>query len=306
MQAATDIPAPSEIAADSDHKLLARLEHEYPSQVDRSYELELRSIWKTSPLQQIIKRPRQFDPYSKIYYLRSAAPPGAWQIDLVDFTSLLTESSKKYALMLIEIPSRFLWACPVKANSQAVPLRRTMRAYRKFAENEIETLTSVYGDDYFNNIAFRAYNDVLHVNVFTHVADDDHVTKGDFLGILDIAIRNFRELLSKAQALALTSSNDWHQLLQKVIKVYNTNPHPALNGQTPQDVHANYELAYSIYKRDLAYNKTLKAKHAQFFRYKPDDRVRILKKYWKDADKKRRLVRFPIEIYKVVRQDGNK
>jgi len=121
-----------------------------------------------------------------------------------------------------------------------LPLWRgwSRKAYEKFFEDHDGNLSNVYGDDEFNSKWFKAFNDVLNVNVHTGVAKDDHISKySDRLGIIDRLVRTLRKLMNKY--MLLPNTTQWSKWLPEIISVYNKTPHASLNDRTPDEASAD-------------------------------------------------------------------
>jgi hypothetical protein len=99
--------------------------------------------------------------------LHITAPPGNWQIDVVYFPSERIQSSHNhgFVLLLVEIPSRFVWARPLKGRNMR---RDILPLYQEFVAETLQDspLIGIYGDTQFNAVFFRAFNDALDVQVF--------------------------------------------------------------------------------------------------------------------------------------------
>jgi len=135
----------------------------------------LKMLVQNDPFNQQAKRPR-----SVKVGLRITAPPGSWQIDIIDLPRKRLsrgDTNFKSFLLLVEIPSRFAWAKPISGKSD----RQILMAYKEFVietlGNGSDPLISVWGDEAFNSLEFRAYNSVIDVQVYTNTAKHDHITK---------------------------------------------------------------------------------------------------------------------------------
>jgi hypothetical protein len=119
--------------------------------------------------------------------LKITGPPGAYKIDLIFLPKYRSSNGGiTIFLLLVEIPSRKAFAYPIKSQKPA----DILDAYEQFYKDHNGNLSNVYGDDEFNSEWFKAFNDVLNVNVHTGIAKDDHMSKhSNRLGIIDRLIR---------------------------------------------------------------------------------------------------------------------
>ena len=311
-------------------KLLKKLVHDGQYQVanNKDLELRLRTLVRDDPLNQMAKRPRGLKPE-----LRITAPPGSWQIDVVVIPKRRYpegRNGEEMFLMLIEIPSRYVWARPITDASMVTILK----VYEEFVVEQItqdsNPLVRIYADKAFNNTDFRAYNSVLQIQVFTSVAEQDHITKyGDFMGILDRCVRTLRDYLQKYM---LRVRRRWADVLQDVIDLYNDTPNESLSipppeegeeeeaeslipgwvpqsdvQETPKFFHEHFYIMRRRYKQDLDFNTELLKEHNNFFdRFKVGDRVRYLIATYKKFSDKKYIPRYTRGIFVVVAKDGNK
>jgi hypothetical protein len=160
-------------------------------------------------------------------------------------------------------------------------------------------LIDVYGENEFNSEWFRAFNDVLNVNVHTGVAEEDHNSKhSNRLGIIDRLVRTLRKLMNKY--MLLQNTTQWSKWLPHIISVYNKTPHSSLNNRTPNEVSADVDGMEKRFRQDVKYNQ---AEDAQETPVSVGDTVRIWTK--KETFAKEGPT-FSKELYVVVKKDGFK
>jgi hypothetical protein len=202
----------------------------------------------------------------------------------------------------VEIPSRKAFAYPVKSRKPA----DILDAYEKFYKDHDGNLSNVYGDDEFNSEWFKAFNDVLDVNVQTGIAKDavgDHISKhSNRLGIID---RLVRTLMNKY--MLLQNDTQWCKWLPKIISVYNKTPHSSLNNRTPDEVSADVINIYNIgiekrFHQDVKYNQ-LEAENAMDTPVSVGDTVRVLENKTTFA---KEGPTFSKKLHVVVKKDGFK
>jgi hypothetical protein len=228
--------------------------------------------------------------------LKITGPPGAYQIDLI-FLPKYRSSNRGITifLLLVEIISRKAFAYPIKSKKPS----DILDAYEQFFKDHDGNLSDVYGDNEFNSEWFRAFNDVLNVNVHTGVAKDDHISKhSNRLGIIDRLVRTVRKLMNKY--MLLQNDTHWSKWLPKIISVYNETPHASLNNRTPDEVYADNDEKEKRFRQDIKHNLGEDAKKTPI---SVGDTVRILEK--KEVFAKEGPT-FSKELYVVVKKDGFK
>jgi hypothetical protein len=254
-------------------------------------EKELRHAYKQLEVNQRTQRQKKPDKRLKI-----TGPPGAYQIDLI-FLPKYRSSNRGITifLLLVEIISRKAFAYPIKSKKPS----DILDAYEQFFKDHDGNLSDVYGDNEFNSEWFRAFNDVLNVNVHTGVAKDDHISKhSNRLGIIDRLVRTVRKLMNKY--MLLQNDTHWSKWLPKIISVYNETPHASLNNRTPDEVYADNDEKEKRFRQDIKHNLGEDAKETPI---SVGDTVRILEK--KEVFAKEGPT-FSKELYVVVKKDGFK
>jgi hypothetical protein len=229
-------------------------------------EKELRHAYKQLEVNQRTQRQKK-----PVKLLKITGPPGAYQIDLI-FLPKYRSSNRGITifLLLVEIPSRKAFAYPIKSRKPA----DILDAYEQFFKDQDGNLRDIYGDDEFNSQWFRAFNDVLNVNVHTGIAKDDHISKhSNRLGIIDRLVRTLRKLMNKY--MLLQNTTQWSKWLPHIISVYNKTPHSSLNNRTPDELSADVNGMEKRFRQDVKYNQ---AEDAQETPVSVGDTVRILTK----------------------------
>jgi hypothetical protein len=254
-------------------------------------EKELRHAYKQLEVNQRTQRQKK-----PVKLLKITGPPGAYQIDLI-FLPKYRSSNRGITifLLLVEIPSRKAFAYPLKSQKPAAILD----AYEQFYKDHDGNLNNVYGDDEFNSEWFKAFNDVLNVNVHTGIAKDDHISKhSNRLGIIDRLVRTLRKLMNKY--MLLQNDTQWSKWLPKIISIYNKTPHSSLNNRTPDEVSADVNGMEKRFHQDVKYNQ---AQDAMDTPVSVGDTVRILEK---KATFAKEGPTFSKELYVVVKKEGFK
>jgi hypothetical protein len=172
-----------------------------------------------------------------------------------------------------------------------------MDAYEEFLKDVGEQVNSVAGDDEFNNVEFKEFNNEMYINLYTDVAKEDHIVKGkgDKLGIVDRCIRTIKKYIQKY----MLEHDDfkWTKYIGKLIELYNDMPHQGIKDMTPNEVFDDYDYMKGLYKGQKKHNQTVN----DSFDLKPGDTVRaILGKGTFEKEKQK----FSSELYTVKEQLG--
>ncbi len=255
-------------------------------------EKELRHAYKQQEVNQRTQRQKKPDKHLKI-----TGPPGSYQIDLI-FLPKYRSSNRgvETFLLLVEIPSRKAFAYPIKSKKPS----DILDAYEKFYEDHDGNLSNVYADNEFKPEWFKAFNDVLNVNVHTGIAKDDHISKhSNRLGIIDRLVRTLRKLMNKY--MLLHNSTQWSKWLPDIISLYNKTPHASLNDRTPDEASADVNGLEKRFKMDVRHNQAEDTEKVS--PVSVGDTVRILTK--KETFAKEGPT-FSKELYVVVKKDGYK
>ncbi|KXZ46502.1 hypothetical protein GPECTOR_43g939 [Gonium pectorale] len=177
--------------------------------------------------------------------LQITAPPFSFQIDVFELTRYKKSNAGVYRCFLaVDILSRKAFAYPLKDGRMSTVLG----VYEQFMIDVGEPVNSVAGDAFFDNKAFRTFNETLMVAVYTDVAKDDHITaQGNKLGIVDRATRTLKRYIEKWMLEHDTTK--WTSFLPKVLDLYNGTPHSTHPGDTsPDEVFADIDYMRALYK----------------------------------------------------------
>ena len=246
---------------------------------------KIREFLKNQELNQLFHRPQNK------HFMKINAHPKSFQIDVMMMPQYKASNrGVDRLLLLIDILTRKMFAYPLKGNT----VDDILDAYEQFME-DARSVHSVTGDYQFHAKAFREFNENHDIKVFSDVARDDHVSRGDKLGLIDRAVRTLRSLLLKA--MLLKGNTKWVGFLGEVVKNYNTTPHAALNGDTP-DVMWKDEIG-----QDALFVDGILKNNKAWWDIDTGDYVRILQP--KGAFDKEGQT-YSSEVYKVVGYKGYK
>jgi hypothetical protein len=160
----------------------------------------------------------------KLKHITASFPNEIWQIDLLDYQKYSKQNKGfKYIFIAVDIFTRQARAEPIKAktaeNTSAILAKILQEAKPKV----------IYSDD--GSEWKGQFKKLLQENDIIHVVNDygDH----NSLGIIDRFSRTFKTMIAKYMTGEETKK--WHDILQKLIRIYNNSPHTALEGVKPSE-----------------------------------------------------------------------
>lgn len=234
-------------------------------------------------------------PKKKFRFSRIAAPPWSFQIDVVHMDRYKSQNrGVDRFLLLVEIESRKAFAYVLKSETVA----DVLKAYKRFLKDAQHEPFLVQGDDYFSAKEFVAFNE--NIPVVTDVAAEEHVTKGDPLGILDRLVKTLRAIMEKR--IHADDDPKWPAWLDEVIRDYNHTPHKTLKNKTPDQVYDSLPLIHARWVEDSAYNAEV-SKQVQAH-FKVGDYVR--KRLKKGTFEKGSTQTMSLEVYRVTKVKGTR
>lgn len=232
----------------------------------------------------------QMKPSNAQSYFKINSPPKHYQID----TMYLNYTKTKYVvLVMIDILSRKAFLFPIKDNT----LAEKIRVLSDFL-NEGGEIYGVVGDDEFNKKTFIQFLQENDIDFNFDVANNDHLTKGNRLGIIDRFIRTLRRRILRY--IIEKESLDYFKELDELLKGYNDTPHSSLYNKTPNDVYDSLTLTNIIMELNALHNEQVAELREEL---QVGDFVRIAKE--KKPFQKEGAI-FTQNIYKIQEKDGNK
>ena len=225
----------------------------------------LKSFYSNQEAEQIRRRPSKPKASFKI-----TAPPNSFQLDVVFLPQYRSANNgiDKF-LLLVDVQSRKVYAYPLIKNTA----KAVLDAYEKFILERGQPPIAVTGDNQFNSSAFRTFNNNLGVNVYTDVAENEHISRyGNKLGVVDSCVRTLKRLIQKQ--VTLDDDPQWTEFLPAILKTYNSTPHEGINKQTPTSLEGDLQKQIDDHDRDWEYNHRLAG--GSTFSLKAGDPVRIL------------------------------
>jgi len=179
------------------------------------------------------------------------APPHSYQIDIF-FLNAYKRTNKNFGAFLIcvDILSRKMFLYPIKDRKTETVLN----AIKEFV-GDAKKVHMISGDDEFDNKEIVKYCDDNSIRLATNVASDDHISKGDSLGIVDRATRTIKTRIRNYMLTNETTKFINH--LQDLVDNYNDTPHSSLKNKTPDEVYNDHSAQDELYEKGNEENKEL-------------------------------------------------
>ncbi len=220
-------------------------------------------------------------------------PTDSFQIDIIMLPDYkIYNKNIDKVLLIINVISRKIWAYPLNSGK----MEDVLEAYEEFIKDVNADVSSVTGDNFFNNESFQVFNDELGISVYTDIAKDDHITnQGNKLGIIDRSVRTLKGLINKY--MIENENLKWTEYLDEIVDAYNDSPHRGLKNLTPNEVYDDEMYGEKLHEAQSKYNKNT----FDDIRYDIGDKVRYMlgkKTFEKEKQK------FSSEICEIVDQEG--
>lgn len=223
-------------------------------------------------------------------YYKINAPPKHYQLD----TMFLNYTKTTYpVLVLIDILSRKAFLFPLRDNT----IEEKKKVLNNFME-EGNLILGLSGDAEFDKKTFINFLNEKNIEYKFDIAENEHITKGDRLGIVDRFIRTFRRRLIRY--MVENKTLNFMPALQKILDGYNNTPHISLYGKTPNEIYDSLMYSNLIMELNEKHNRKVREKQNDI---QEGDFVRVVllkKKYEKEG------ITFSNDVYVVDKKDGNR
>jgi hypothetical protein len=227
-------------------------------------------------------------PISRGFYKITSSPKN-YQID----TMFLNYSATTYpVLVMIDILSRKAFVFPLTNNT----IQEKITALRKFLENM--RILGLIGDAEFKKKTFTDFLDKNKIRYSFEVAENEHISQGNRLGIIDRFIRTLRTKIVKYMVQHKTLR--FMPILDELVNSYNQTPHSSLYGKTPNEVYDSLTFLNAIMTLNNLHNTKIRERQDGI---KPKDYVRVA--LVKQGFQKEGLS-FSKDFYKVKERKGNR
>jgi hypothetical protein len=182
---------------------------------------------------------------------------------------------------------------PIKGRRTQENILSLIEKFKK----KVKTIKGLSGDDEFSSSKIVKYCDDNDIVLSSNIAAEDHINKGNFLGIVDAATRTIKSYIRNYKIA--NDTNVFINELPSLVSNYNNTPHSSLENKTPNEVWGDPEFKEQQLNDGIEHNKNLSEKInlriGDYVRKKVDK-----KKFDKEGQK------FSNEIYFIYDKIGNK
>ena len=186
-------------------------------------------------------------------YFKTIAPPHSFQIDIFFMDNYKHYNKFGAFLMFIDIISRKMFIEPLKSRT----LETVLTGIKKIVA-KIGTVNSVFSDNEFDKKGIKDYFKSKDIRFSSIVSKEEHISKGNRLGIVDTATRTIKRLIKRYMLEENTPK--FIDVLHDLVENYNETPHSGINNKTPDDVYANEEYQKTYYRKAMEHNAKLQNK----------------------------------------------
>ena len=170
-----------------------------------------------------------------------------WQIDIYDVSRFETSNKKyKYMFAVMDVFSRFAYIIPMKNKD----IESTSKALEEVINYHKSPPNLIMSD---NDASFTGSEFQKLLVKYNIHHDPNAVGDHNSLGIIDNFAKRIKRTLM-AQFLQ-TKKKNWIDIIQKIVRIYNTSPHRSLGGYSPLEIMNNddedlqtYILLVNTYK----------------------------------------------------------
>jgi len=180
-------------------------------------------------------------------YFKIVAKPNSFQIDI-----FFMERYKKYNknisafFIAVDILSRKMYVKPIKDKTTS----SIISACKSFLDTH--KVNRLFGDNEFKNKEVVSFLQSKGVDVVTGVSKNDHISKGNRLGIVDSATRTIKKYLRNY--MVENNKAKFIDVLDSLVENYNNTPHSSLDNKTPNDVYDDIDAQQNIYEDAMEHN----------------------------------------------------
>jgi hypothetical protein len=176
-------------------------------------------------------------------YYKVVAKPHTFQTDIF-FMDEYASNNKSYSafLRMVDILNRKAFVHPMK-NKKLESIIQGLNILLQ----KIGKVNGIESDDEFNQQSVKDLLDSKDISFSSVVSKQEHLSKGNALGIVDTTTRTLKKFIKKF--VAQNKSPKFIDYLDELVDAYNETPHSSLDNKTPDKVYADGELQKKIYKR---------------------------------------------------------
>ena len=227
----------------------------------------------------------------KTYNYKITAPPRTFQIDIFWFRR---GETLQPILLLVDILSRKAFFYMLSKKTQ----ENILDALKLF-KSEVGEINGLEGDNEFSKTDIKQFCNDNNIRLDTSVSKEEHITKGNKLGIIDRLVRTLRELIERYFNFVGNKKDSLKEVIYNIIETYNNNIHRSLNKMTPNEAFKNEKFQAVQQLNNSAINQNI----YKSIDFNNGDNVRILQdKSIFDKGKNK----FSNDVFKVEGRKGYK
>jgi hypothetical protein len=180
-------------------------------------------------------------------YFKIVSKPYSFQIDL-----FFMERYRKYNkntstfFIAVDILSRKMFVEPLKDKTTNSILNACKSLFSK------TKVSKLFGDSEFNNKELLSFFKSKGVHMITGVSKEDHISKGNRLGIVDSATRTIKKYIRNY--MVETNKPKFIDVLGSLVENYNNTQHSSLDNKTPNKVYEDVDKQQEIYEDAVEHN----------------------------------------------------
>ena len=150
-----------------------------------------------------------------------------WQIDIYDLSRYETSNKKyKYIFACVDVFTRYAYIIPLK-NKDIISTTTALKQILSYNKSSPNLIISD-NDASFLGEMFQRLLTENNIHHSPNAVGDHHA-----LGIIDNFAKRIKRILT-AQFLE-TNKKNWIDIIQKIVKIYNSSPHASLGGFSPEE-----------------------------------------------------------------------
>lgn len=241
---------------------------------------KLRAFYDGQEIAQINRQPKPRGLF------KITAPADTWQIDVMHMPYKSRGIDK--VLLFVEVTARVAHAIPLRNMQAGTILDAIKEFHQKYGIHRLE------GDNQFAFKDLAEYAEAEHFDVVTGVADEEHISHGNRLGMVDSFTKTLKRRIRNY--LLVHGTRDFITPLQSIIEDYNNTVHSRTR-DTPNAIYNDTEKMTALQFDAERHN----IKISKLYNFQPGDQVRVIvakSRFEKEGP------RFSRELHRVVDQKG--
>ncbi len=124
-----------------------------------------------------------------------------------------------------------MWYKKSKKEKRAEVSVKTIQGFK----DEVGLIRGLEGDNEFSSAVIKTICD-NDIRLDTSVANEEHISNGNILGIIDRLVRTLRKLIEKYYDITGHRTDNIKDVMKSIIDTYNDKSHKTLDNITPNQV----------------------------------------------------------------------